>query len=160
MEKLPSAEELYKLYSEGMSALALAKKYNTTQGSVTKKMHRAGYSLRSLSDAHKLAYKTGRHIPTGAKGENHWAWKGGKERRQYRNKIQKELCDTCGSRQNLGIHHKDFDHYNNDPENLQVLCLTCHMSFHKKMYWDAKKNGKETPKGNGPIGWDRETPKK
>ncbi len=71
-------------------------------------------------------------------------------------KTTRERCETCGSTRSLAVHHKDFDHYNNDPENLQVLCVSCHMSLHKQMYWDAIKEGKTPQKSNGPVGWYRE----
>ena len=49
-----------------------------------------------------------------------------------------------------------FDHYDNRPENLQVLCVSCHMSLHKRAYWEAIHNDEDPPVSNGPIGWDRE----
>ena len=153
--KLPSAKELYEMYQGGLSMRAIAEKLECSEGGVRNKITRAGYESRSLSEAHKLAYETGRHLPTGATGSDHWAWKGGAERRSYRNKVNKEKCSECESRQNLSIHHIDFDHYNNDPDNLDVLCVSCHQRLHKKNYWDAIKNGLEPMRGNDPIGWDR-----
>lgn len=46
--------------------------------------------------------------------------------------IKKDECETCGSSMWLGkklsleLHHKDGDRYNNDFENLQILCPNCH----------------------------------
>ena len=89
------------------------------------------------------------------RGEKHWLWKGGKESRGYRNVIKKEICIGCGARINLGIHHIDFDHYNNQPENLEVRCVACHSSLHKKEYWDAIHEKRQAKKSNAPIGWKR-----
>lgn len=36
---------------------------------------------------------------------------------------EQELVDTG---QKLSVHHKDNDHDNNDPRNIEVLCLRCH----------------------------------
>lgn len=86
------------------------------------------------------------------RGENHYLWKGGDSRRDYRKKIKKISCEKCRGKLNPCIHHKDLDHYNNDPENLQVLCVSCHLELHKKLYWEAKRKGVEY-KNNSPIGW-------
>ena len=55
--------------------------------------------------------------------------------RVYRQMIDKDLCKNCGGTKDLGIHHINFDHYDNRLENLQVLCASCHNSLHKKRYW-------------------------
>jgi len=89
------------------------------------------------------------------RGDKHWLWKGGAERRQYRRNKTKTVCRRCFSRDNLSIHHKDFDHYNDSEDNLQVLCVSCHMSLHKQAWWDAKKKGEPLPVSNGPVGWER-----
>ena len=88
------------------------------------------------------------------RGENHYLWRGGKSRRLHRGIIKKHKCAECNGKLNLGIHHKDLDYYNNDPDNLQVLCVSCHITLHKKLYWEAKRNGAEY-KTNSPIGWDK-----
>jgi len=87
------------------------------------------------------------------RGDKHWCWKGGRARRPYRRKIKKSVCGKCGTTKSLGIHHKDFDHYNDAPENLEVLCVGCHMSLHKTAYWKAVHSGKNPPLSNGPVGW-------
>lgn len=91
------------------------------------------------------------------RGERHYAWKGGVERRPYRALVDKDCCAVCGTQEDLCIHHKDFDHYNNPPENLQVLCKSCHLSLHKKAYWDAWRAGRPTPKSTGPSHWRKES---
>ncbi len=63
--------------------------------------------------------------------------------------------DRCGTKKHLGLHHVDFDHYNDDPSNLAVLCVSCHMSLHKKAYWDAVHDGSEPRRSNGPVGWKK-----
>lgn len=154
MDKLPDVEELYEMYKSGMSVPEIAEKYHVRYQLIQKRLKKAGYRLRSHSEANKLSYQRGRKEKKGTSGPDHWAWKGGQERVGYRKGMAKEKCETCGSRQNLAIHHKDFDHYNNASENLQVLCVSCHMSLHKKAYWDAMRVGKEPPRSNGPIGWE------
>ncbi|MCK9471940.1 MAG: HNH endonuclease [Bacilli bacterium] len=68
-------------------------------------------------------------------GENNSQWKGG-ESRIYHNIYRKKgknskVCEKCGSDRFLIIHHIDFNHYNNSPENLQKLCRSCHSKIHE-----------------------------
>lgn len=50
--------------------------------------------------------------------------------------IKENKCECCGLSMWMGkpipleLHHKDFNHYNNDLDNLQILCANCHMQFH------------------------------
>lgn len=52
-------------------------------------------------------------------------------------RLQQEPCEKCGTRDELQIHHKDHNglnvpkaRRNNNPENLQVLCIRCHAAEH------------------------------
>jgi len=133
--------------------------YNATPGSVWYSLSRVGHKLRSLKEAHLLKYERGRRDVIGEKNSN---WKGGKNLiedrnvREYRKKAgRKKLCVNCGAKTRLVVHHIDFDHFNSDPGNFEILCVSCHMSVHKTAYWDAKRRGLPTPKSNGPVGWKR-----
>jgi hypothetical protein len=56
----------------------------------------------------------------------------GKNNNNYKNGIstyaqnKKSSCETCGSKKNLMVHHKDGNRNNNSPSNLQTLCWSCH----------------------------------
>lgn len=84
-----------------------------------------------------------------------------KERQQKNNKQKDErarqkkvkyillkggVCTSCGLSEWMGkpipleLHHKDFNHYNNSLDNLQILCANCHMQAHD--YCNYKKNKK------------------
>lgn len=45
-------------------------------------------------------------------------------------------CERCGNSMwmdnpiPLELHHKDFNHYNNNLDNLEILCPNCHMQVH------------------------------
>ena len=39
-------------------------------------------------------------------------------------------CVTCKAKTNLHVHHKDRNPANNSPENLEVLCASCHLKLH------------------------------
>ena len=45
--------------------------------------------------------------------------------------VQRDSCENCGSTQNLDVHHIDGNPLNNAPENLAVLCRSCHNLQHK-----------------------------
>lgn len=49
------------------------------------------------------------------------------------------ICSICGASTDLVVHHSDFDHYNNDPNNLVCLCRSCHAKLHSKT---ANRNNK------------------
>lgn len=39
-------------------------------------------------------------------------------------------CYFCRIEEDLCVHHIDLDHYNNNPDNLVVLCHRCHGKIH------------------------------
>ena len=169
--KLPPNEELVRMYRSGMSCGEIAEATGTTPVTVQSMLSRIGEPRRSAAEAAKLRSERGRTNPArywlgknqpaemverrvkNIRGPNHYLWKGGKSRRPYRKKVQKEKCERCDGRQNLCIHHKDLDHFNDEPDNLAVLCLSCHLSLHKQMYWDAVKAGEEPPRSTGESHW-------
>lgn len=59
-----------------------------------------------------------------------------KRRRLIEDGIKDAKCEICGLSEWMGmpipleLHHKDFNHYNNDLSNLQILCANCHMQAH------------------------------
>lgn len=48
-------------------------------------------------------------------------------------KAIKDMCEICGSKEHLCVHHKDTNRKNNNPENLQTLCRSCHTKEHLKL---------------------------
>jgi hypothetical protein len=61
--------------------------------------------------------------------KNNNNWKGGIG--IFRRLIAIESCSRCGSADNLCVHHKDENRYNNEVENLECLCKRCHQLHHK-----------------------------
>jgi hypothetical protein len=171
LRKLPPSEQLIAMYRSGMSAPEIAQATGCAAVSVGQALRRAGERLRSAKEAAALAVARGRATPTRywlgkqrprevveraaekVRGERHYAWKGGVERRPYRGVVEKDQCEVCGTQDDLCIHHRDFDHYHNEKANLQILCRSHHLSLHKQAYWDARRAGKPTPKSTGPSHW-------
>jgi ribosomal protein L37E len=51
--------------------------------------------------------------------------------------LKDEKCEGCGNTEWMGkkipleLHHKNFNHYDNRLENLQILCCNCHSLVHE-----------------------------
>jgi len=48
-------------------------------------------------------------------------------------------CEECEEIGRLYVHHKDENHQNNAPENLQHLCPSCHGSSSDHSYKNCRK---------------------
>ena len=59
-----------------------------------------------------------------------------KRRKLIEEGVKEAKCECCGLSEWMGkpipleLHHKDFNHYNNSLDNLQILCANCHMQAH------------------------------
>jgi IS30 family transposase len=134
-------EEIEYLYfQQNMSQKQIAEYFGSHQTLIGRVMRRLGIERLSV----------GRRA-----GPANHKYKDGKSSRLYRTVITKDKCRKCGTTDDLGIHHKNDDHYDNRLENLEVLCNRCHMSETKRKWWAAKKAGLPTPKSNAPQGWNR-----
>jgi len=45
-------------------------------------------------------------------------------------KLLGNKCQQCGTNEDLVLHHIDLDRNNNEPNNLQLLCRSCHRKLH------------------------------
>ena len=131
------AEILWLYHDRDLSQNQMAEYYGLSLAGIQKAMARLGIQP----------------IKKVRRAEAHPNYKHGKATRLYRTMITKDKCRKCKTKDNLGIHHKNDDHYDNRLENLEVLCNSCHMSITKRKWWKAKKAGKPLPKSNGPVGW-------
>ncbi len=58
----------------------------------------------------------------------------------------KEKCERCGYSKHKGSlteHHKDGNHQNNSPENIEILCFNCHIELHHKGEVKVKRKPKD-----------------
>lgn len=132
--------EIEWLYSvQQWSQQKIAEYFSVSLAGVQKAMRRLGFKPRT-----KANY-----------GSRNGRYKDGSQSRLYRLVIVKDKCRHCGTKDNLSVHHKNDDHYDNRLENLEVVCNSCHMSETKRRWWAAKKKGLPTPKSNGPVGWKK-----
>ena len=130
---------LTRLYvDQRLSQPAIAKLLGKSERTVRRLMARYGIVGRDSKGTNSATYKHGRTC-----GRNEYQ------------RHRKDSCEQCGVTETLCVHHINDDHYDNRPENLETLCNSCHMSITKRKWWAAKKAGKNPPKSNGPVGWDR-----
>src|SRR5690606_16539647 len=61
-------------------------------------------------------------------------------------KLRGNMCEACGIQKKLQVHHVDHDYQNNDPSNLQTLCMICHNYWHRVLNQLGKKNVGRMPK--------------
>ncbi len=167
--KLPPNREVLAMYRSGMSSGEIADRTGTRPITVVSLLRRLNEPRRNVTEAARLRSKSGRaNTPkfwlgkkqprdmvekriSKIRGERHYLWKDGKSRRHYRTIIKKERCVQCSSHTNLVIHHIDFDHYNDKPENLETRCGSCHTSIHKKAYWMAIHERRRPKKSNTQV---------
>lgn len=166
--------EIAALYRSGLSADEIAERFSVSPPTILRRLRAAGVERRAASEAAAVRVRNGRAVLTRywtgkqrsaesrskqaetIRGDGNHRWKGGvSDPREYRKVVAKDRCARCGTTRRLGIHHLNDDHYDNAPENLVVLCVSCHSSVHKQAYWDAVKSGQEPPRSNAPIGWGR-----
>lgn len=115
--------EILRLYVNGpMSQAQLAAHYGVCQQAVTKALQRMEIAPKSRARA----------------GEQNGRFKDGTESTLYRQMVEKRQCLRCETTENLCVHHKDDNHTNNTPSNLEVLCMSCHSRMHKQAWWDAR----------------------
>lgn len=105
------------------------------------------FKKQKMHDYHRRTYVRKGYSQFREKNNN---WKGGIG--VYRQIKKAEQCEECGSYENLCIHHKDEDRYNNSLENLQCLCRSCHQIHHR--CWEV------LPKGEWLADLKREQAKK
>jgi transposase-like protein len=119
-------EAIYKAYFEDMSSLReLELKFSITFKTLKKLFAKWGWEVRD----HKVQLT--HHNQTKKKGKNH-----GKQNKNYHYIYVKVAfehypakCHICGydkHREVLEVHHIDEDRSNNEPDNLRLLCPTCH----------------------------------
>ena len=135
----------------------ISKIFHISEGIIRKWMHESGIPVRSISERSKLREKDlDRKIKHSIRwsGPGNPAWKGGKTREPYSidfsNPIKRNIrtkfnnkCFICNStinenenKQNLNVHHIDYNKKNNNADNYVVLCNKHHSKTNfNRWYW-------------------------
>jgi len=122
-----------------------------------------GYFIKDYELPNETSFKKG-HIPWNkgltkkidkrlkivsekVSGEKNGSWKGGTSKEPYsfdfNNKLKEQIkqrdnyiCQNCNSKENLQVHHIDYNKKNSDLDNLIVLCSGCHSKTNfNRNYW-------------------------
>lgn len=111
-----------------MTVTDMAKKFNVTNRTIQRLVKKHGI-VRTVAEANKVTAKlkdySGHRVPDELKVKRNII------KRTIRYKLISEhpFCSTCGSRPEDGIRlevdHIDNNPSNNNPSNLQVLCMFC-----------------------------------
>jgi 5-methylcytosine-specific restriction endonuclease McrA len=73
------------------------------------------------------------HVRRQPTGPDSPRWQGGTAPKTYRRiafDAHGKACQRCGSTRHINAHHKDENRAHNDPDNLEVLCRSCHNKAH------------------------------
>ena len=135
-------DEITRLYQQEQQTMdTIAAKYGCSQGTVRNYMLKYGIPIRSKSEAQLLRNTDPQKRVRGRPGEQNPNYRHGLyiQERIYREMIAISQCARCGSTDQLLVHHKNSDHYDNHPDNLEVLCMSCHFSHHKTLYWEKQR---------------------
>ena len=74
-----------------------------------------------------------RHCMAAAFDQRHSPEVGSSTARYHARKIVPNgCCNRCGKPNASDVHHRDGNHLNNSPENLERICRSCHVREHKQ----------------------------
>ena len=127
-------EYLIRLYESGKSLPEISEMVKITDQAIWLRLKNAGVKLRSISDAIKLSFKTGRSIILS--GKNHPCWKGGRYKHKDgyihinsgRDREHRVVWEKANGKIPLGwvIHHLNGIRDDNRLENLCALPIKRH----------------------------------
>jgi 5-methylcytosine-specific restriction endonuclease McrA len=119
------------LFAEGAEEKSEENSFNTKliKMSIEARKHIINENDKELNNLKYIPYKE--YLQT-----EHW-----KNTRKKALKKAKYKCELCGSKEDLNVHHKTYEHRGEEPpEDLIVLCHHCHAKFHDKLDEEDKVN--------------------
>ena len=122
----PLREEIERLYVDGdLSQRECGKIFGVSQGMFGRWLKMLGLPAKGKANCGK---QNGRYI--------NGYYCDGPGARPYLKLVVRRKCSACDTVDGfLLVHHKDENRLNNEIENLQVMCRSCHLSHHKILYW-------------------------
>ena len=127
---LERKEEILKWIEEFQSKAYICRQLNCKPETLNSYLNKMGISYQGNQGLKGVAsnqYKTAEEY---AKGNNVSSHK--LKEKMIKDGLKKHQCELClleewqGRAIPLELHHKDGNHYNNDFNNLQILCPNCH----------------------------------
>jgi len=141
---LQSPEELGRKASKRLKAVPKSESHKQALSDARKGMKLSESHARNIALATKKKWENG-DFDKVHYGEYNSNWRGGVEK-EYPNEYRaivgfirdrdRYTCQICGKRNLKGrkgaVHHIDADKYNNEQQNLILLCSKCHNKIHAK----------------------------
>lgn len=129
-------EEIKKMISECKPLAEMCRKFDIKQETLQKHLHNLGIYYKGNMHRKGMAHPEAR-----ANAEQYFKNEkcisaSALRKILIRDGYKEERCECCGLSEWMGkripleLHHKDFNHYNNNLDNLQILCSNCHMQIH------------------------------
>lgn len=137
----PAIERLYEQGKSGTDIDDLLGLPRSTSGRYLARRNKA----RNRKDAQILRHANpDKRVKQYMRGTDHPNYRTGRwtSRSVYRRMVVRDKCSVCGKNEGqIDAHHKNHDHFDNDPDNLMVLCASCHSRLHMQAYWLKVKSG-------------------
>jgi hypothetical protein len=134
-------EEARKLYEEGRTLKSISDALGVPSPTIQNwvrdfpKRHSESHILSNIDSTNRKA-ECSICGPTNIVEPSHWRCSSTRKRiRKLRvRKVKPMKCNRCPfiakSRSQIDCHHKDGNHSNNDPDNLEWICANCHRLEH------------------------------
>ena len=128
---LERKEEILQWISQNQSKTFICKQLKCKQETLNSYLEKMGITYAGNKGGKGIKtdskYKTAQEYIKGTCVKSHVL-----KQKLIRDKIKENKCEICGItiwqgvQLPLQLHHKDGDHYNNNFDNLQILCPNCH----------------------------------
>lgn len=129
-------DEIKKMISEGKPLAEMCRRFDVKQETLQKHLHKLGIDYKGNMQRKGMAHPEAR-VDAERYFRNEQNVSTSTLRKiLIRDGYKEEKCECCGLSEWMGkkipleLHHKDFNHYNNNLDNLQILCSNCHMQAH------------------------------
>ena len=145
---LEKKDQILKWIDEGKTKSFMSKELGCKPETLNGYLKKMGIEYSGRPGVHGQDYNTGyktteEYINSGSVVKSH-ILKG----KLIRDGIKKKECELCGVSTWRGVelplelHHKDGNHYNNNVDNLAILCPNCHSLT--GTYKNSNKNGRKS----------------
>lgn len=129
---LEQKEQILTWINQGVTKAFMCKELKCKPETLNNYLHKMGIEYAGRPGVHSEEYDTRyktaiEYINSGSAIKSHTL-----KYKLIRDGIKKKECELCGlstwqeKEIPLELHHKDCNHYNNDIENLMILCPNCH----------------------------------
>ena len=128
-KRIVLSDELIQYYLAGNSIKNTSEKFHIGETAIRNNLIFMGIKTRNIKEVRKIK-------KWNCTGASNGRWLGGVNSTTYnriRRDFKPDICEICGEiKERMATHHIDKDHTNNTPENLMVLCPSCHSKLHWK----------------------------